>query len=60
MKFLDRKDPFFRHAWVRYLTVAVPTGMGLLEFYFLSPGWGILFLASGAYAFWELILRTGD
>lgn len=56
-KFIDRNDPFFRHAAVRALTVAVPSAMGMLEFLWGGPGWGIVFLAAGAWAGWELYLR---
>jgi hypothetical protein len=55
MKFLDPNDPFFARAWVRWVTVLVPVGWGLMEFFWLgSPFWGILFLAAGAYAGWQL------
>lgn len=57
-RFLDRDHPMFRRAWVRWATVVVPTVWGLFElFAFASPGWAILFLAAGAYALYELILR---
>lgn len=60
MKFLDRNDPFFAKPWVRAITVGFPLVWGLVEFWFDSPGWGILFLAAGAYAGWELYIRTAD
>jgi hypothetical protein len=58
MKFLDPNDPFFRHAWVRWVTVLVPLGWGVVEFAYLgSPFWGILFLAAGAYAGYQLFFK---
>ncbi len=56
-KFLDRDHPMFRRLWVRVVTVAVPAVMALLEFSANSPGWGLLFAASAAWALWELFLR---
>lgn len=62
MKFLDPNDPFFARPWVRWVTVLLPTGWGVVEFVWMqAPFWGVLFLAAGAYAFWALILsRKGD
>ncbi len=60
MKILDRNDPVFRHTWVRYATAFSPMIWGVVEFVYASPGWGILFLAAGIYAFWELFLRASD
>jgi hypothetical protein len=58
MKFLDPEDPFFRSPLVRWLTVLVPLGWGLVEFVWLkSPFWGILFLAAAAYAAWMLFVK---
>ena len=58
MKFLDPNDRFFRHAWVRWLTVLLPTGWGLFELLYVgSPFWGILFLATGCYAGWVLFVQ---
>jgi hypothetical protein len=60
MKFLDPNDPFFRHAWVRWLTVLVPLGWGVMEFFVMqSPFWGLLFLAAGGYAGWQLFIVRG-
>jgi hypothetical protein len=60
MKFLDPNDPFFRHAWVRWATVLVPVAWGLVEFLWLaSPFWGILFLAAGGYAGYQLFYQRG-
>jgi hypothetical protein len=57
-KFLDPKDPFFKHAWVRWVTALLPLGWGLFELVWLEqPFFGILFLAAGIYAFWVLILK---
>ena len=58
MKFLDPDDPFFRHAWVRWLTVVLPVGWGLVELFWIGqPFWAVLFLAAGAYAGWMLFFR---
>jgi hypothetical protein len=58
MKFLDPNDPFFARPWVRWATVLLPTGLGLVELLWVgSPFWGILFVAAGAYAGWVLILN---
>jgi hypothetical protein len=58
MKFLDPNDPFFRYAWVRWLTVLVPIFWGLVEFLWLSsPFLGVLFLAAGAYAGYMLFYQ---
>ena len=56
-KFLDRDDPFFRQTWRRWVVSLLPIGWGLFEFWAGGPFWGILFLAAGLYALWELILR---
>lgn len=57
MKFLDPNDPFFRHAWVRWLSVLVPVGWGLVELLWRQePLWGLLFLAAGVYAAWMLFV----
>lgn len=60
MKILDPNDPFFNKAWVRWATCMLPLLWGLVEFYFNSPGWGILFVVAGAYAFYMLILKPSD
>lgn len=55
MKILDANDPFFAPLWRRWVTVLVPTASGALDLASGNPGWGILFVAIGAYAYWELI-----
>ena len=60
MKILDPNDPFFAKAWVRWVTCVLPMLWGLVEFYFNSPGWGILFVTAGAYAFYMLIIKRAD
>jgi hypothetical protein len=58
MKFLDPDDPFFAKAWVRWATVLLPTGWGLVELIWVgAPVWGLIFLAAGAYAAWALFLN---
>lgn len=58
MKFLDPNDPFFRHPAVRWVTVLLPTGWGLVELRWIgSPFWGLLFLAAGVYAGWMLFFN---
>ena len=55
MKFLDPNDPFFRHAWVRWVSVVLPLIWGVVElFYMQSPFWGLLVLAAGGFAVWQL------
>ncbi|MBL9049162.1 MAG: hypothetical protein JNK19_03515 [Tabrizicola sp.] len=58
MKFLDPNDPFFAKAWVRWVTVLLPLGWAVVEFFWQgSPFWGILFLAAGVYAGWMLFFK---
>jgi hypothetical protein len=57
MPLLDPNDPFFARPWVRWTTVLVPLGWGLMELATGAPGWAMLFLAAGGYAGWVLILR---
>jgi hypothetical protein len=58
MKFLDPNHPFFDRAWVRWLTVLFPTAWGIFEFAWIgAPIWGIIFVALGAYAAWELFFQ---
>jgi hypothetical protein len=60
MKFLDPDDPFFSRAWVRWVTVLLPTVWGIVEFAWIgSPFWGLLFLAAAAYAGWALFFERG-
>ncbi len=60
MKLLDRNDPFFAKPWVRAISVLFPLIWGIVEFFNDSPGWGILFVAAGAYAAYELYFRAAD
>lgn len=61
MKFLDPNDPFFRHAWVRWVTVLLPLAWSGVEFWNGGSLWGTLFLAAGLYAGWQLFfVRKGD
>jgi len=55
MKFLDANHPFFAPVWRRWVTALFPLCWGIVEFWFNSPGWGVLFAAAGAYAFYVLI-----
>lgn len=57
MKFLDRDHPFFAKPLTRWITTLVPALWGLLELYWGNPGWAMLFLAAGAWAGWELLIR---
>lgn len=57
MSFLDPNHPMFRRPWVRWATVLVPAAWAVMEFLGGSPGWGILFGAAAAYAFWGLFLK---
>lgn len=55
MKFLDPNDPFFRNPVVRWVSVILPLVWGAVEFFVMeSPFWGILFIAAGVYAGWQL------
>lgn len=56
-KFLDRDHPIFAKMWVRVATTALPLVWAAIEFWFNSPGWGLMFLAAGLWALWELFLR---
>jgi hypothetical protein len=58
MKLLDASHPFFIPVWRRWATGVLPIIWGCAEFYFGSPGWGILFAAAGAYALYELIFKA--
>jgi hypothetical protein len=55
--FLDANHPFFRKAWVRWATALMPAAVGVLEFLNGSPGWGVLFVGAGGWAFYELIVK---
>lgn len=58
MKFLDPDDPFFRSPVVRWLTVLLPLGWGIVEFVWMgAPFWGFLFVAAGGYAGWMLFFK---
>lgn len=57
MKFLDPNDPFFARAWVRWVTVLLPIGWAAAEFWQGSPFWGMLFLAAGLFAGWQLFVN---
>jgi hypothetical protein len=60
MKFLDPNHPFFARVWVRWATVLLPLAWAVVEFMLNDPGWGILFFAAGAYAFYMLIVKGPD
>ena len=57
MSFLDPNHPMFRRPWARWATVLVPAAWAVMEFLGGNPGWGILFAAAAAYAFWGLFLN---
>lgn len=56
MKFLDPFDPIFEKAWVRYLSVYPALAMGAVEFWSGEPFWGMIFVALGGYAFYQLFI----
>jgi hypothetical protein len=56
VKILDPHDPFFEKLWVRWATVIVPMLACAGEFWMGSPGWGMLFGAAGAYAWYQLFI----
>lgn len=57
MKFLDPNDPFFRSPLVRWITVLLPLAWAGVEFWNGAPMWGVLFLAAGLYAGWQLFFN---
>jgi hypothetical protein len=56
-KLLDANDPFFAPVWRRWATCALPLVWGAGELWMGNSGWGAMFLAAGAWAFFELILQ---
>ena len=56
MRFLDPDHPFFAKPLTRWLTTLLPLGWAGFEFLTGSPGWGILFGATGAYAGYMLLI----
>ena len=50
----------FRNPIVRWATAVVPLAWGGMEFLLGNPGWGVMFAAAGAYAFWHLIIKGPD
>ena len=57
MKFLDRDHPFFAKPVTRWLSALLPLAWGGVEVWMGNPGGGMVFVAAGAWAGWELILR---
>lgn len=60
MKFLDPNHPMFRTALSRWATAVLPAAWGGVELVLGNPGWGVLFIAAGAYAFWILVIKGPD
>ena len=60
MKFLDANHPFFRRPVVRWVSSLFPIGWGGMELWLGNPGWGLMFIATGAYAFWQLVIKGPD
>jgi hypothetical protein len=60
MRLLDPSHPFFRPVWVRVAVVGVALLWAVVELVFGSPGWAILFAATGLYALWEFTRDKGD
>jgi hypothetical protein len=56
-RLLDADDPFFAPVWRRWATFLLPTAWGLAEFWFQEPFWGVLFVGSGLYAGYVLIVK---
>ena len=56
-RFLDADHPFFAPVWRRWATTLFPLFWGGVEFWHDSPGWGVLFVAAGAYAGYVLIYK---
>jgi hypothetical protein len=59
-QFLDPNHPFFKPVWVRWVTAILPLAWAVFEVVSGNPGWAILFGATGAYAFWVLIVKGPD
>jgi hypothetical protein len=55
MSFLDPHHPFFKTPLRRWLTAILPAAWGIVEIATVDPFWGVIFLASGIYAYWVLI-----
>ena len=56
MKIIDQHHPFFAKPWRRYGTALLPLFWGAFEVFAGDPGWGMLFIAAGAYAFYVLVI----
>jgi hypothetical protein len=56
VSFFQPDHPMFKNPLVRWICVILPLGEAGVEFYFDSPGWGVIFLALGLAAFWVLIV----
>ncbi len=52
----DLNDPWFRPLWRRVAVTGLALGWGLFELVAGSAGFGILFLAIGAYAGWSFFV----
>ena len=57
MPLVDPEHPFFAKTWVRWFWIALQLAWGVVEFASGNPGWGLAFLAAGAYLAWALILN---
>lgn len=53
--FLDPNHPMFKPVWVRWVCVIIPVFWSVVEFWYQTPLWGILFAGLAAYAFYILI-----
>jgi hypothetical protein len=51
---IDPNHPFFQVPWRRRATVIAPVAWGLVEVLTGNPGWGLMFLAAGGYAWYAL------
>jgi len=56
MKLLDPFHPAFDKPWVRYVTAFPALVWGGVELWMGNPGWGLIFLGLGVYAFWQLFI----
>lgn len=52
-RLFNLNDPWFRPLWRRVAVTGVALGWGLFELASGSGGFGVLFLALGAYAAWS-------
>lgn len=55
--FVDLDHPIFRKLWARLFVTAMPLGWGVFEMVAGNPGFGVLFLAAGAWSTFHFLTR---